>query len=167
MSAYSNLSFCFKAKRFLWVVKGPFIHSANVNASNANTNANATFGRFSHSNKSRTWTRKPSTDYEAARLSLAWDIKFRHLELWRRYIHTQRRSEFCICTRKKTLNAYKCLSALSYSPWFFSVSKVIDSLWVKRQQSTCSTPICMLNCTRLHTLLLNTRHDYQLLFSIV
>jgi len=40
------------------VHKGPFIHSANANASNANTNENATFERFCHSNRARTRTRK-------------------------------------------------------------------------------------------------------------
>ena len=34
---------------------------------------------------------KPSTDFEAARLLLASDIKFGHSESWRRYNQTQRR----------------------------------------------------------------------------
>ena len=38
--------------------KGPFIHSANANESNANTNATATFETFCHSNIARTRTRK-------------------------------------------------------------------------------------------------------------
>jgi len=39
--------------------QGPFIHSVSANASNGNTNANATFERFCHSNKARYRTRKP------------------------------------------------------------------------------------------------------------
>jgi len=35
---------------------------------------------------------KPSADFEASRLLLAGDIKFGHLESWRRYNQTQRRS---------------------------------------------------------------------------